>query len=216
MLVEEIMHRDIHSVPPDTSIEEAVQLLKRNRIRHLPVVDKGGLIGLVTDRDLRSASPSSLDPEGLRDLLHRPVSEVMVRQVITAHPLDFVEDAARLLYEHRVGCLLVLRGRELAGILTETDILRRLIEIFGVDRPSQHVEVEVEDRIGILAEVARILSDHRVNINRVMIERSRNKDRLILVFRVQAKDLSGISEEMENAGHRVLWPRKTLDPHGEV
>lgn len=216
MLVEEMMHREVLSVPPDTSIEKAVHLLKRNQIRHLPVVDKEDFIGLVTDRDLRSASPSSLDLEGLRDLLHRPVSEIMVTQVITAHPLDFVEDAARLLYEHRVGCLPVLRGRKLSGILTETDILRRIIEIFGVDRPGQHMEVEVEDRIGILAEVAKILSDHRININRVMIERSRNNDRLILVFRVQAKDLSGITAELEKAGHQVLWPRNTSDLHGGV
>ena len=160
MLVEEIMHRNVHSVTPSTSIGDAIHLLKNHQIRHLPVLDGDVFVGLVTDRDLRSASPSSLDPKGLRNLLHRPVSEVMIRQVITAHPLDFFEDAARVLYEHRIGCLPILEGEKLVGILTETDILRRLIEIFGVDRPSQHVEVEVEDRFGILAEVAAIFGQH--------------------------------------------------------
>lgn len=216
MLVEEIMHRNIHSVTPSTSIGDAIHLLKRHQIRHLPILDGQNLVGLVTDRDLRGASPSSLDSGGLRDLLQRPVSEVMIRQVITAHPLDFVEDAARLLYEHRIGCLPVLQGEKLVGILTETDILRRLIEIFGVDRPGQHVEVEVEDRSGILAEVAAIFGDHRTNINSVLLERGQKEHHLKIVFRVQAKDLGKIIDHIEQAGHRVLWPRTTPDPEGGV
>jgi acetoin utilization protein AcuB len=216
MLVEEIMHRNVHSVTPSTSIGDAIHLLKNHQIRHLPVLDGDVFVGLVTDRDLRSASPSSLDPKGLRNLLHRPVSEVMIRQVITAHPLDFFEDAARVLYEHRIGCLPILEGEKLVGILTETDILRRLIEIFGVDRPSQHVEVEVEDRFGILAEVAAIFGQHRTNINSVMLERSQKEDHLNIVFRVQAKDLGKIIGNIEQAGHRVLWPRTNPDPEGGV
>ncbi len=77
MLVEEIMHRNVHSVTPSTSIGDAIHLLKNHQIRHLPVLDGDVFVGLVTDRDLRSASPSSLDPKGLRNLLHRPVSEVI-------------------------------------------------------------------------------------------------------------------------------------------
>ncbi|MFD1428415.1 acetoin utilization protein AcuB [Kroppenstedtia sanguinis] len=218
MLVEEIMHRQIHSITPATSIGDAIHLLKKHRIRHLPVLDGEDLVGLVTDRDLRGASPSSLDPEGVRwqDLLHRPVSKVMIRQLITAHPLDFVEDAARLLYEHRVGCLPILQGEKLVGILTATDILHRLIEIFGVDHPGQHVEVEVEDRFGILAEVAAIFGDHRININSVLLEKSPKKHHLKLVFRVQAKDLGKIIDNIKQAGHRVLWPRTTPHPEGGV
>ncbi|SMO60293.1 CBS and ACT domain-containing protein [Melghirimyces algeriensis] len=217
MLVEEIMHSKIYSVTPCTSIQEALKQMKKHHVRHLPVIDGDQLVGLVTDRDLRSASPSTLAPKELQELLKRPVSEIMVAPAITVHPLDFLEDAARLLYENRIGCLPVLKGDRLVGILTETDILHRLMEIFGVNHPSQHVEVEVEDQIGILAQVANIFSDHRVNINSVLVEGNPAKGKINLVFRVQAKDLSKIVRDINRAGHRVLWPQHLSGPNqGEM
>ncbi len=87
---------------------------------------------------------------------------------------------------------------------------------FWSGRPSQHVEVEVEDRFGILAEVAAIFGQHRTNINSVMLERSQKEDHLNIVFRILAKDLGKIIDNIEQAGHRVLWPRTNPDPEGGV
>ncbi|MFC4077006.1 CBS and ACT domain-containing protein [Salinithrix halophila] len=208
MLVEQIMHRAVHTLPPELPIREAIQLAREHRVRHLPVVEDGRLIGLVSDQDLRAASLSELGPSEVWERSSQPVSTIMARRVISIHPLDFVEDAARLLYENRIGCLPVLRGNELVGILTETDILYRLVEIFGVHRPSQHFEVEVEDKIGILARVSRIFGDHRINIHSVLVERGDDPRQLKLVYRVQAKDLRGVVKSMKAAGYRVVWPHK--------
>lgn len=211
MLVEEMMSRKVRTVHPDLSVGEAAAFAHEHRIRHLPVVEGEGLVGLVTDRDLRSALPSSLAPDESEELRSRPVSTIMVRNVITAHPLDFVEDAARVIYEHRIGCLPVLQGERLVGILTERDILHRLVEIYGVHQPSQPIVIRVEDRIGVLADVSRIFSNHRTNILSVRLERTHPEGFLHLIFRVQAKDLREEMGDLSRAGYEVVWPIK--EPH---
>ncbi|GGE19849.1 acetoin utilization protein AcuB [Marinithermofilum abyssi] len=206
MLVEEIMHRIVHTVEPELSIREAFQVARQHRIRHLPVVKEGRLVGIITDRDLGHALLHMVDDEPAAEALAHPVSEVMRREIITAHPLDFVEEAARLLYQHNIGCLPVVHGERLTGILTRKDVFKTLIEMFGVHQPSQHVEVEVADKIGVLAEVSRIFSQHKTNIHRVMVYPGRQPGRLKLVFRVQAINMLGALRDIVSAGHRVLWP----------
>jgi acetoin utilization protein AcuB len=120
------------SVPPDTPVLEARQLMTGHRIRHLLVESSGDLLGIITDRDIRLNMPSqatSLSVWELNYLLTKlTVSEVMTRSVITIGPDRDARDAAEVMLEHKIGALPVVDHGKLVGILTETDLLRAFIK----------------------------------------------------------------------------------------
>ena len=130
MLVREWMAKDPLTAGPTTSIKIAWKLIQERRIRHLPVVDEGRLVGIVTDRDLRRVLPSpatSLEIHELHYLLDKiTVSEVMTKDVITTAPFTAIPDAARTLLRNRIGALPVVEGGMLVGILSQTDVLEAL------------------------------------------------------------------------------------------
>ncbi len=191
-----------------TTIGEALAQLRGNRIRHLPVVDSDSkLIGIVSDRDIRDALPSRLVAhDNDQKILIRPITEVMHTDVITAHPLDFIEDAARTVYEHKIGSLPIVEGERLVGIITESDIFHKLVELFGVNRPSSHIEVEVDDRVGMLAEVSQIFREAQVNVTSVMVYPSNVPMKKLLVFRVQTIDPRIVITLLNDRGFHVVAP----------
>lgn len=207
MLVEELMTREVICLGPGDRVIDALRIAREKRIRHLPVTEGRRLVGIISDRDLRDVAPSTLVPGAPMDILENTlVGQIMHREVITAHPLDPVGEAARLLYEHRIGCLPVVKGEELVGIVTETDILRCLVELMGVVRPGSHLEVEVPDRPGGLATVASIIKEHGVNVISVLTVPAGRPGHRVLVFRLETIDLRNIAREVAAAGYRVVWP----------
>jgi acetoin utilization protein AcuB len=130
MLVRDVMTRQPFTVSPTMSVVDAREEMSRRRIRHLLVTDEGLLVGIVTDRDIRSALPSSatsLSVWEINYLLARlTVGEVMAKAVITVDPDRNVREAARIMIDHKIGSLPVMDGREIAGVVTDTDLLRAL------------------------------------------------------------------------------------------
>jgi acetoin utilization protein AcuB len=120
MLVREVMSRDVLTVAPDATLADARQVLDQHRIRHLPVVDRGRLVGIVSDRDLRSAT--------LMDE-RTAVGRIMTATPITVGPDTRIEDAARLLIDRKIGGLPVVAGTALIGIVTGDDLLRALVAV---------------------------------------------------------------------------------------
>ena len=129
--VRQIMSRDVVTVRSDTSLGTARQMLAEHRIRRLPVMESRRLIGIVSDRDLRSASRMS-------DRV--PVGEIMTKNVVTITPDMSADEAAHIILDGRFGGLPVVERGELVGIITETDLLRALVVV---------LETEAGDRITI-------------------------------------------------------------------
>jgi acetoin utilization protein AcuB len=129
--VSEIMSRGLITVDKNASLRRVRRVLDQHRIRHLLVMDGKRLVGIVTDRDLRRAAPSSKSPltiserEEFMDELK--VVEVMSRKLITASPDTTVREAARVMVSEKIGCLPVVNGNQLVGIVTETDLLEMLV-----------------------------------------------------------------------------------------
>lgn len=211
MLVQDIMKTDVITIHPSDSIRLALLNAQQYRVRHLPIVEQGSLVGIVTDRDLRDACPSTLARERDTRILAQPVSSIMTKEVITAHPRDFVEEAALTLYEHNVGCLPVVRQNKVMGILTRKDILHTLVELMGVNKPSQHVEIAVPDRAGVLAEAAEVFRAYNVNVASVLVYPGSEVNTKHLVFRVQAMDTRKLVKRLTETGFRVVWPTKEPD-----
>ena len=127
----EIMNRDLITVDKQASLRRARRILDQHRIRHLLVVDDKRLVGIVTDRDLRQAAPSSKSPLTISErqefMDELKVLEVMSRKLITASPTTTIREAARVMVREKIGCLPVVDGNQLVGIVTQADLLEMLV-----------------------------------------------------------------------------------------
>ena len=209
MLVEEIMVKDVITVKPETRLKTALEITKKNNIRHLPVVNNAHkLIGIVSDRDLRTASPSPVLPGNESVLEEITMQDIMQERLITVHPMDFLEEAARLLYEHKIGCLPVVSDELLVGIVSEKDILGTLVELLGFFKQGTHLEVEVPHKPGNLAKVAGIVGKHGVNIDSVLISNGTDSQSRVIILRLQSLDTRKIQEEFKKSGYKIKWPLK--------
>ncbi|HXV59620.1 MAG TPA: CBS domain-containing protein [Vicinamibacteria bacterium] len=132
MRVEELMTTDVTTVERNDELSVVDDLMKMKRIRHLPVVEKGRLVGIVTQRDLFHAGLSNamgFGEKARKEFLGTVVvKEVMTDEVVTVGPEEAVKSAAKKMLEHKIGCLPVVREGKLLGILTETDLVRLLVD----------------------------------------------------------------------------------------
>ncbi|WP_100012155.1 acetoin utilization AcuB family protein [Lentibacillus sediminis] len=208
MLVEEIMKREVIHLQADATIAEALQLLERHHIRHIPIVDESlAVTGIVSDRDLRDASPSVFNLEDSEHELNHPLDSIMSQPVVTVHPLDFVEEIARIFYEQEFAALPVVQNNQLVGIVTEKDMLHTLIQLTGTNVQSSHIEVKVPHRPGILPEVASLFGKRNVNIVSVLIYPFKDDPNFkILVFRIQTMNPLPLLEDLREAGYELMWP----------
>lgn len=128
MRVEEVMTRDVETLTPEQTLRDAINLLRRKRIRHLPVVDGQTLVGIVTDRDVKRATPSVLTGVGHDEydnsLLSIKVAQCMTREPITVLSRASLKSAVEIFINTRVGALPVVDDGRLVGILTDIDVLR--------------------------------------------------------------------------------------------
>ncbi len=202
MLVKDIMKRPVITIGPQATLREAHQLMWERGIRHLPVLDEGRLVGIITDRDIRLAT-SVLRPNPLS--CDARIYEVMKRPVLTADPLDPVEDAARLMREEKVGCLPVVEGKELVGIITGIDLLDALIILTGATRPSGRLEVLLPDRPGQLARLTAFFAEKKINIHSVLTYPIED-DKVMNVLRVETLEVRPLADELRARGFEVVWP----------
>ena len=210
MLVEGLMKPDPITVGPQDSFRDAMTLIRQRGIRHLPVVDGERLVGIVTDRDIRQASPSpatSLEMHELHYLLEKvKVCEIMTAKVVTVTPETPIEEAARLMLVHRIGSLPVLRGTSLVGIITETDLLRAFADVMGVHARQTRLELILEDRPSAFPDVCRIIQEQGGDIASVVAATAthRGQPKKIMVFRLEGVLSDSLVKRIEAAGHTVL------------
>jgi acetoin utilization protein AcuB len=169
MLVKERMTRNPIIVRPDTPVTEAQALMKREKIHHLPVLDKEErLVGIVTEKDLLYASPSvatTLSVYEMTSLLARlKVEKVMSREVITVTEDVPLEEAARIMADRGIGGLPILRGKTVVGMITESDLFRIFIELFGARQKGVRVGLTMANAKGQLAKIAGAVAQAGGNI----------------------------------------------------
>jgi acetoin utilization protein AcuB len=145
MRIQAWMKHPVVTVKPRDSARHAREMMEKHRVNQLPVVVDGGLVGIVTDRDLRDAFPSVFELAEATGQHHRPagmdpatipVEDVMTRDVLTLAPAAFIADAARLMRRQRIGAIPVIDGERLVGILTRSDLLDALVELSESHIPS--------------------------------------------------------------------------------
>jgi acetoin utilization protein AcuB len=165
LLVENWMNPNVITVDADDSMLDATKILKEHNIRHLPVLEKGKLVGVITDRDLKRASPSDATTLEAHELLYL-IATIKVREIMTKNPITVpynytIEEAAEILLQAKIsGMPVVDKDGDVIGTITQTDLFKVLISLTGVGKKGVQFAFLLEDRAGSIKEVADIIRSY--------------------------------------------------------
>lgn len=209
MIVAKRMMRNPVFVDENDSMKKAMDVLREREIRHLCVLKDGEkLVGVVSERDIKQASPSPATALEIREIYYLldkvKVKQIMTRRPYTISPSAPIEEAALIMREKKIGCLPVVDGGRLVGILTETDILDAFIESMGVSGPGYRVELGLPDEPGMLFEVTKLLKDFDAKIVSVATAPHDESGRKILILRLEAKNYKVLKSALKKAGYEII------------
>ena len=209
MLIEEIMVKEVITLIPTNTVRDALKIMRDEKVRHLPVItDNRAVIGIITDRDLKEVIPSTLAEYKGRDIYDTQISTIMTKNPIIGHPMDFVEESAIIFYRNKIGSLPIVSNNKLVGIITETDLLYKYIELTGAHQPGSQIEVRVPDTPGILFEVSKVFFEQKTNVLSVLVYPDKqNAASKILVIRIKTMNPLNVIEGLKMGGFEVLWPK---------
>jgi acetoin utilization protein AcuB len=198
MKINSLMVPDPITITESASIQEAIEVMKINSIRHLPVVSEGNkLEGFITLADLKQGLiPSMLGEVSLQDLI--------IKNPIVVGPNDDIEVAAQLIYKHKIGGMPVVENHKLVGIITASDILRTFIDMMGFLSASSRIDLVVGDKPGSFKNVLQIINDNGGDIINVGMTAQRRSKREYY-FRLLPCNTQIIRKALEKDGYRVLY-----------
>ena len=215
MFVSQSMTRKVITIDKEANIFDAQEKLAEHRIRHLPVVDADGrLIGIVTDRDIRSAMPYSLlkDPdnqperEKLEDL---KIREIMSTDPKTISPGYTIQDALLLIEEMRVGALPVVDEQgKLKGIISVRDLLRAFVNVLGIGQPGTLLGILVEEKIGQMKKIVDAITEENVSFGSVLVARYWEKDKRAVFPYLLTQNVAHIKRKLKDMGYTLIDPMK--------
>jgi len=207
MFVRDCMTPNPVTITRDTPIIDAYELMKKHKIRRLPVVHEGKVVGLLTEKDIFRVFPSPLSTLSAFEanyLLSKTLAkDAMIKRPLTVSPDLPIEEAALLMREHKIDDLLVVEGEKLVGILTQTDIFEAFITLFGVRRPGLRLTLLVEDKVGVIAAISRRIAETGISIISVATFHIDEKN-AYLIFRLETDDVSHLLPYLEEEGFKVV------------
>ena len=196
-------------IDEEESMKKAMDLLKEHEIRHLPVLKDGQrLVGILSERDIKQASPSSATALEIREIFYL-LDKIKVKQIMTRRPYTVssttpIEEAALVIREKKIGCLPVVDNGKLAGIITETDILDALIEGMGVNGPGYRMELMLPNLPGKLLELLKLLKDFDANVVSLATAPREQRDMIVNILRIEAKNYKVLKAAIKKAGFQML------------
>jgi len=196
MLVGQIMTREVATITPDKSVGQALKLMQTFKIRHLPVVQHHRMVGWITSRDLREVLLASM-------LEKITVGDVMVQAPITVTPDTSVEEAARLVVEHKIGGMPVVEGDRLVGVITMLDLISAFTTMLGLLRSSSRLDLRLEETPEILEAATRLIQKAGAKIINVAMGPTQ-AGRRSYYFRLDKCDLKPIMERLQKQGFEVV------------
>lgn len=196
MRVGQIMHKDPITISPEKRVGQALKLMQEHNIRHLPVMRGGHMVGWITARLLREVLLASM-------LEVITVGDVMIEAPITVSPDTSVEEAARLMYEHKIGGMPVMEQDKLAGVITTLDLLAAFLSMLGLLRSSSRLDILLDKDPAVLEKVTALVEKAGGKIINIALGPTKGKHRRH-VFRLQKCDLKPIVEALKQEGYQVL------------
>ncbi len=210
MIIRDLMTKNPLTVDSETPILDAKRIMKENNIRRLPVVDKGKLVGMVTERMILEASPSpatSLSIHELHYLISKmKVKDIMVKNPITISPDATFEETLLLGQEKRIGAFPVVEKGKLVGIATESDLVRFITSIWGAKEKASTIIIEgVSQHFGLFKEIVSIIDRHEVPVMSIMTYIPPGRVDCDLIVRVRTKEVDSLVRDFKKANLKVIY-----------
>lgn len=207
MFVADRMTRNPISIKPDDKVDAAAALLKEHKIRRLPVVENGKLVGIVTDKDLMRVSPSAattLSRYEINSLLAKiSIREIMSDKVISVNENAPIEEAALLMSMNKIGGVPVVTDvGAVVGVITETDIFNALVEIMGLSEGKDRITIEVDDKVGVVQDIAGIFANAGFNIDS-FVTCKKDMGKYDIIVRGDFMNEGNLLKELESHGYHV-------------
>ncbi|MDY6853941.1 MAG: CBS and ACT domain-containing protein [Thermodesulfobacteriota bacterium] len=207
MIVKDIISNKLITINSGDNIKKAFELMKTNKIRHIPVLDAEKLVGIVTNTDLRQVLVPSESNNKKEVFLFTSkfftVDQIMTKDPITVTPQTDIEKAAMLLQRNKIGGLPVIENDRLVGMITETDIFGVFIEIMGVIKYSSRVDVVLGEDPEAFQHVSKLIKENGADIISVGMSSSKEKGKRVYYFRLDTDDIDHIAESIEDKGYKV-------------
>ena len=169
MTIERRMTLNPVTISPDASVVEASELMKREKVHRLPVLDKDKkLVGVISEKDILYASPSPASSLSIHEMAYL-LSQLTVRKLMTKNPVTVskdipVEEAARIMVDQDLSCLPVVEDGRLVGIVSKSDLFKILIERFGARTKGARVSFLVDDKPGLIADISKDVANAGLDI----------------------------------------------------
>jgi len=208
MLVRTWMSENPVTISSHVRMKDAAELMREREVRHLPVVDNGKLVGMVTLADIRKASPSPATTFSVGEVNYLLdqilVSDIMTRNPRTISPDTTVEDAALLGYRSGFGSFPVVEDGKLVGIITQKDLLDIMMSIFAGGEGDKRITMEdMPPTIGGTRKIVEILDQHKTRFSSILVFPQRHGDLFTYLVRVRTDDEEPIVNDLKAAGFPV-------------
>jgi acetoin utilization protein AcuB len=214
MLVGTRMTRNPITVRDDTSMYDALKIMRENKVRRLPVLDEDGkLVGMVSEKDLLYASPSPATSLSVWEISYLTskitVKELMTRQLVTVCEDCPLEEAARLMVDNKIGGVPVMRGDQLVGIITETDLFKIFLELLGARAQGTRFALVVPERKGMLADMTKAIADLGGNIVALGTFLGEDPSNRLITLKIQNVDKDEVWSKLQDMGIKLVDVRET-------
>jgi len=207
------MTRKVITVDQEATIFDAQELLAKNKIRHLPIIDKDRrLIGIITDRDIRSALPYNSLMEHYSEMERERVSKFKVKDIMTKDPLSIsptytIQDALLLIQNSKVGALPVVDDdHKLKGIISVRDLLRAFINVLGIGEPGTLLCILVEAKIGQLKKIVDAITEENISFGSVLVARYWDENKRAVFTYLLTQNVAHLKKKLKNLGFTLLDP----------
>lgn len=214
MFISKFMTKAVMAIGPEADITEAHDLMQRHRFRHLPVTrEDGRLIGIVSDRDIRSAMPSKYFHEaGELDFEHGQMTGILVRDIMTKDPVTVssvstIQDALLLIEKTRVGAFPVVdETQKLVGIISDRDLLNAFIQALGIKEPGVLLGIVVDEHPNEMEQIVRTIISEDISMGSILVARNWRPGKRAVFPYLFAKNIANLKQKFRNLGYEVLDP----------
>lgn len=213
MFIDKTMTRKVIAIRPENYLLEAKEIMDRNHIRHLPVVNEGNtVIGIITDRDIRSALPSVFstcrkEPAEAERIVNLKVADVMTRNPITISPMNTLGDALLLMHRTNKGAFPVVdQDGKLEGIISVRDLIRAFINVLGIEQPGTLLCLVVEDKLGQMKRIVDAITEEGIPFGSILVARHWEEGKLAFFPYLLTVNVAKVRRKLQDMGYTLLNP----------
>ena len=212
------MTKNPKTATPETDILKALQVMRKNGFRRLPVTRGKKLLGIVTREDLLRALPPDAQTKMLdgnaTQKIGKSLQEIMRSDPVTVGPNVTIEEAALRMISNRIGALPVIEQEKLVGVITETDIFRALAEILGIRREGVRITFEMKHRTNDLYDITKTMSIYGVEVLSIGTLPEYSEDHRLVVVRCEGGDMDRFIDDLWKSRYRVIQVLRSGEEKG--